>query len=793
MDPDPASGARVSNGSPRFPFFHHPPRTAQAYRQDTRQAASPSAIFQDFGKEEDIVAPTSSVVGGVSGEERKDVGNPREIQSVGVQAENSGWKHLSEANANQTQQENQSNRLSRGASVLGEKASSSQTHFITQGDKMGVKASRDSGKGTDGKLSEDHQGVVNTHNMRYSTALNPWQLKSGERDLGLSSSARPESSLSCSATFPSSSNLYDRRQHMQHKQSVSTVVGTDNHHLDGPHTDEVEASTSFYLCKNNERHLSDIEEEGFASQQDRTSRRQSPVKALQAVLLDTVQASPVLGVILKATSGDGMHFTQAPERTISTSIAKSTANPLRIVTQGSLSMRDSLIRPRAAYRQSGLDSNNASSSNGLPTAEPDSATCYDAPSPIASPYSSLFTGRSLSTASSGPSTAATSYPSSATCQTSGCASAVLDENALQLSQHQRQSESPKGILVSGKKRTTTEVSRKPRISRYSDFASLNIGTMDNNISLNGKYDWFKQSCPNDRPPLLRSVSADTPISAGSPSSRTFSRSDIRQVKYALEQYNEDGSGHSEVPNRYSSILMGPRALTTPNFGSPSAVSSTSIYSSPASEASSGEASNGISQGSQSSTSTAASSKRSSWCSPYGLAEALPPISTTQDDCTTPIKHSVVASKGDTPTSHASHPNPHAIHAANPLARFTQLPQPHSTRPTIPTPATRSAPSSNASLSGGGPQLEDKLPLASFEPAVADAIRRAAATVHQYNANAERVKDRGATNLAEHAHHSTGNTSAMQSSLMGACGNGYFGNAIRTKVFFTAIMLQSTGH
>lgn len=546
----------------------------------------------------------------------------------------------------------------------------------------------------------------------------------------------------------------------------------------------------------------------------------STARTTAATTSSTVKASSPLRIIttpLPVTSdSDSSGAEAAPvgrSLTAASSIAYAKLSNLTSISSSSSDIKYS--------RASGLGIiDTSATSESAPSSSSSMAMTYDsAITPTASPYSSIFTARS-DWPSSVPTTANSSFPSSASYTSSACSSAVPTYNSLQLIQQQQQQQYKQSTRTSTEassqnvtetyqvdvngRSDTSHNNHNNRRSRYADFASPNIAS---------NYDWFTQNCPpSNRPPLLRSVSEDTaPVYSSPTSNRTPSKSQFKQRGNAIRQLgplhvgNADDRATSQTLNglRYDSLQMGPRALTAPYFALSAAVeagidaSKTGITNAaaPPSESSSRNASTSIS--SHSSFSTAPSSKRSSWCSPPALSgEPLPPISLSGRS--TPISHIANA----TPTKVAGatpfkprHSASYSVNSALPLSRTNHAHQRASgdRRSTFPSPAS-SAPSSITDAGEKDATEIDSTLLASFDPAVAEAIRQAAATVRSQMGNVGTAGADGGFEAPKgftghqqghfppnSVHQSTGNLSAMQNSLMGACGNGYFGNAIRAKV------------
>lgn len=99
-------------------------------------------------------------------------------------------------------------------------------------------------------------------------------------------------------------------------------------------------------------------------------------------------------------------------------------------------------------------------------------------------------------------------------------------------------------------------------------------------------------------------------------------------------------------------------------------------------------------------------------------------------------------------------------------------------------ADHSAPSSNYGSQELGLEAASSV-LASFDPIVADAIRRAAATVRS---NSGSVGGKASGQPLDTLLAAQSAQAGSTSSLMGSCGNGFFGNAIRCKVRMTSILI-----
>lgn len=568
------------------------------------------------------------------------------------------------------------------------------------------------------------------------------------------------------------------------------------------------------------------------SKQQSTSSRLSVNGALTAAHPPTasssaVRASSPLRIIttpLPVISDPDSGGTEVPSaqgaKLSSSSSSSSVSEPHRDC--GAASTHLSANHPHMHQSQSASTSASSSySSSSLPS-------CDELPTPTASPYSSSYTTSSYP--SSIPSTAGSSYPASATYSLprSACNSAIAEEgNALQLSQESgKQHKCPhpcdtmqenidynNRMTNIGRKRSATS-----RTSRYSDFASLNISN----------YEWFNQVCPpSDRPPLLRSVSEDTP-GRHSPSNATKGPSGSEKslveaaisgrMQYHSQHPHTGGEICGQQENRYDSLPMGQIALTTPNLNKGNPTQSKTqddekeIILSPAPPSSSDRTSYrnaSASISSQSSISTAASSKRSSWSSPLAGMETLPSHQ--------PLPSSLFTSSGrNTPTTQSqpttsqisssstfkpSHSASYSVGAAIPLRRV--VPNVYERSAAAISSDRRSALTSIASSNSAPPSnigqndttidLENGDLLASFDPAVAEAIRKAAATVRSHTggnggddtgAGGRRASLYGQQQVVivnNQAQSTAVNMSNMQNSLMGACGNGYFGNAIRAKV------------
>lgn len=602
------------------------------------------------------------------------------------------------------------------------------------------------------------------------------------------------------ATHPVLSTLFDRRQQMQNKRSSFTIQdlsSTSSQHgnardsLIGASTEgnSAESETAIYeeLIPNHQRDrqsLDSLLEESYKLESSNTSTVQPRTPG------PSIPRSPSTSRNASCTSG--CTFLPRPPTTIKTSTVKA-ASPLRIITTPLPAHTECYGASEGVRLSQDKSAAGSSCTEGSMVSDnlvERSDTPSDLSTPMASPSSSLFTGRSFNS-SSVPTTASTSYPTSASYLPSSCNSALSDGNSLQLNQQQEQQRQQQYTDASADERNV-QVKRnnsRARKSRYADYASPNIGISDNfnspkgSFNPNGRnYDWFNQTISSTRPPLLRSVSEDTPISSNL-HARTPSAYEMRQLRYAMGQYSIQEDDRRDSGTRCDSLPMGQRAMTTPIFTAAEAVQP-NLASAPPSEASSRKASNSISS-SYSSVSTAASSKRSSWCSPPENVAGLP-LTVPQSGGAALVRANPVPSDVDTTLSNhtfkARHSASYSVNAAGPLSRAPQGHYQATKGSNAPSPMTNSAPSSVLGQDDNAGDLNSNSLLASFDPAVAEAIRKAAAAVRSHSSAAAR--DQGepgrAPGARESVHVAHANMSSMQNSLMGACGNGYFGNAIRAK-------------
>lgn len=879
------------------------------YQQDTKQTASPSTIFSEFGGSISTRASPENCnnvleqdeIDSNEEEERFESKNRKQIimKSIGHEARISDYhtrpftdlSKLGQISQQEASQLNENQHYMVSECVQGA-SSPTYSPYLEKLKTMGTSESRDytepptADKGTRHQRHQNRTCTASEVSRSSNERVQTWNLGSNTTNCSsqnhqslsnysgsLSSDKTPsmndstarqqsiplssKSALSPSVSIPStissgyhgsSSTLYDRRQlNMQHKQC--NVLGISNSQMNGRDDIVINGSTSKEPSAETILQLSDNHEEGSSgSQRDYRSEDRTPLQHINDITTSRTSSWDDSGGSIEVRSceagqadirrlaSSSYHIPQTsnPSSQISRSTVKS-ASPLRIVTTTPLPPPHlpSLIPPQVSSQTTKQQPESASSKQE----EYKDMKIIDILTPNASPYSSLFTGRSSSIASSIPTTAASiSYPTSATCQALNTEG--IDDNALQLSQHRidhwcsgkhdTSITEHEPATVSGRINIGSNKSSR-RKSRYADFATPNIGEgrrADLGFSSHyGNRGWFHESCPHSRPPLLRSVSEDTPISHTLSKDPSPSTSPFGQVRYALPKGLENTSPHYEANLGYESLLMSSRALSTPSFISTNSSSalqaSSSLYRNhnanaphPPSETSSRNASNSISS-SYSSTSTsitAASSKGSNWCSPETFSEKLPPRTslTCLSDSSMTIKpanihQSEINQKDCTSMNTPSKPRHSTSQslggsAAIPLFRTSQTPNQQSIK------ETKSRTSASPTSSTGGTSVKSTVDdqevdintdtlLASFDPDVAEAIRRAAAAVRNQSGNRtgpdvvrrDQVGGGGPVGHAQSGHGpSASSMSAMQNALMGACGNGYFGNAIRAKVSLHSI-------